>query len=243
MANPWFRLYAEFANDAKVQMMSEADQRRFIMLLCIRCNGDVTLHDEEVAFQLRISNEEWATTKAVFLSKSLITDDNKPTAWDKRQFVSDSSAPRVAKHRAKIKEERNVTVTAPDTYTDTDTEKNKSKSPVGELLRGVSDQVAKDFQALRAKLKAPITKTAIAGIQREANAAGISLEDALTICIERSWRGFKAEWLYKDKPNARASPRQSIHEQRAETIAALTGQKNVHANRERDITGTAVVIT
>ena len=72
MANPWFRMYAEFATDPKVQMMSEADQRRFVMLLCLRCsNDDVTLHDDEVAFQLRISNEEWAATKAVFVAKNL----------------------------------------------------------------------------------------------------------------------------------------------------------------------------
>ncbi len=121
MANQWFRMYAEFANDPKVQMMSETDQRRYVMLLCIRCNGDVTLQDVEVAFQLRISNEEWAITKALFVSKSLITDDNKPTAWDKRQFASDSSAARVAKHRAKVKEACNVTVT-PQNRTDTDTE-------------------------------------------------------------------------------------------------------------------------
>ena len=44
----WFRFYAEFATDPKVQMLSEQDQRRFIMLLCLRCsNGDVTLHASE----------------------------------------------------------------------------------------------------------------------------------------------------------------------------------------------------
>lgn len=111
MANQWFRMYAEFANDPKVQMLSETDQRRYIMLLCIRCNGDVTLHETEVAFQLRISNEEWLQTKAVLSSKNLITDDNQPTAWDKRQFASDSSAARVSKHREAKKQACNVTVT------------------------------------------------------------------------------------------------------------------------------------
>lgn len=86
MANGWFRMYAEFCTDPKVQMLSEADQRRFVMLLCMRCsNGDVTLHDDEVAFQLRISNEDWARTKAVLQAKNLITDGNQPTAWEKRQ--------------------------------------------------------------------------------------------------------------------------------------------------------------
>ena len=76
MSNPWFRLYSEFAIDAKMQMMSEAFQRRYIMLLCLRCsNGDVTLQDDEVAFQLRISNEEWLDTKACFVDKGLIAID------------------------------------------------------------------------------------------------------------------------------------------------------------------------
>lgn len=125
MANQWFRLYAEFASDPKVQMMCEADQRRFVMLLCLRCsNGDVTLHDSEVAFQLRISDAEWAKSKAVFLQKNLIDEDNSPLAWDRRQFVSDSSAERVRRHRENKKKATkppcNVTVTPPDTDTDTE---------------------------------------------------------------------------------------------------------------------------
>lgn len=126
-ALPWFRMYSEFATDPKVQMLSEADQRRFIMLLCLRCgNGDVTLHDDEIAFQLRISNDEWAATKAVLVSKGLIDDESSPIAWDKRQYVSDSSAARVRAHRERkkkaVKQECNVTVTPPDTDTDTDTD-------------------------------------------------------------------------------------------------------------------------
>jgi hypothetical protein len=128
MHNHWFRLYAEFATDPKVQMLSEADQRRYIMLLCLRCsNGDVTLHETEVAFQLRISNEEWAATKRVLMAKGLIDKDNKPTAWNKRQYVSDSSAARVAKHRQEVKRRCNVTVTPPDTDTDTDTDTEERK--------------------------------------------------------------------------------------------------------------------
>ena len=139
MANQWFRLYAEFATDPKVQMMSEADQRRFIMVLCLRCsNEDVTLQDDEIAFQLRISNEEWAQTKARFLAKGLINDDNKPTAWDRRQFVSDSSAERVRKHRDKKKQAAklvcNVTATPPeaDTEADTEAEEKRAALPVGD---------------------------------------------------------------------------------------------------------------
>lgn len=150
MANPWFRMYAEFATDPKVQLLSEVDQRRFVMLLCVRCcNDDVTLHvtmtDENIAFQLRISADEWAKTKANLLSKNLITKNNLPTAWDKRQYKSDTSNDRVKAYRKRKKEEKKkngngdvtlhetlpkhdvtVTVTAPDTDTDTDIKKNIS---------------------------------------------------------------------------------------------------------------------
>lgn len=116
-ALPWFRMYHEFATDPKVQMLSEADQRRFVMLLCMRCsNGNVTLQDSEVTFQLRISAEEWAATKAVFLDKGLIDFDNKPTKWEQRQKRSDTSNERVFRHRQKLKRSSddgcNVTVTS-----------------------------------------------------------------------------------------------------------------------------------
>lgn len=102
MSNPWFRMYAEFAHDPKVQMLSEAMQRRLTMLLCLRCSNDlVTLQDEGVAFQLRISLEDVAETKAVFVSKGFIDDAWNLTNWDKRQFVSDSSYERVKRHRDK----------------------------------------------------------------------------------------------------------------------------------------------
>ena len=131
MANQWFRLYHEFATDPKIQMMSEADQRRFIMLLCIYCSNDCeTLHDDEVTFMLRVTQDEWKATKQLFIEKNLIDENGKPTAWDKRQFVSDSSTERVARHREKKKKQCNVTVTPPDTDTDTDTDKDKGVSTV-----------------------------------------------------------------------------------------------------------------
>lgn len=117
MANSWFRMYSEFATDPKVQMLSEIDQRRLTMIFCIRCNGHVTLQDEEVTFLLRISNDEWQVTKSIFISKGFINSDNEILNWDKRQFISDSSSERVAKHRAKHKSDVttcNVTVTPPE---------------------------------------------------------------------------------------------------------------------------------
>lgn len=104
MANQWFRLYAEFASDPKVQMMSEAMQRRLIMLFCMRCSDvTVTLSDEEIAFQLRISSEELAETKALFVAKGFVDQGWNVVHWDKRQCASDSSAARTKAYRDRKK--------------------------------------------------------------------------------------------------------------------------------------------
>lgn len=102
----WFRMYHEFASDAKVQSMSEAMQRRLMMLFCLRCSNALeTLQHDELAFALRISEDELEETKALFLRKSFIDEDWQVLQWDKRQFVSDNSSPRVKRHRDKKKAE------------------------------------------------------------------------------------------------------------------------------------------
>jgi uncharacterized protein YdaU (DUF1376 family) len=91
-------------------------------------------------------------------------------------------------------------------------EKSKEKKKTTTTPDGVSVEVWSDFIVLRNKLRAPVTNTVVSGIAREAAKAGISLDDALRICCERGWRGFKAEWL------ANKTPMQSAHQ--ASTLAA-----------------------
>lgn len=85
-------------------------------------------------------------------------------------------------------------------------DKKQKTAPDGDLFAGVSEQVKNDFKALRAKLRAPITQTAMDGIRREAGKAGLSLEAALVMCCERGWRGFKAEWAGTPTDQPRKRP-------------------------------------
>lgn len=79
------------------------------------------------------------------------------------------------------------------------TNKKNTKKSVLELLAdfGITGQLADDFMIHRKACKAPITGTALKGFQREADKAGISLAEAITISIERNWRGFKSEWDWR----------------------------------------------
>lgn len=76
-----------------------------------------------------------------------------------------------------------------------------------DLFPGIDHQAVADFKALRKAKKSPITKTAIEGIFREAAKAGMSPQEAITICCERGWAGFKAEWIKGDSPGTDRMPR------------------------------------
>ena len=59
---------------------------------------------------------------------------------------------------------------------------------------GIEQQIWDDFVAVRKSKRAALTATALAGIEREAHKAGLTLDAALAVCCENGWAGFKAEW-------------------------------------------------
>lgn len=201
MANAWFRMYSEFATDPKVQMLSEVNQRRYVMLLCMRCSNDnVTLHDEEVAFQLRVTDEEWMVTKATLMSKGMIDDDSKPCAWDKRQYISDSSTSRVAAYRERLKQKGNVTETksnALDTDTDTDTDNKKPVATKAARVKfdpltmkpdNVSEQVWAEWAQARSESRKPLTK-AMCTAQAKQLAGHANADEVIRKSIAAGWQG------------------------------------------------------
>lgn len=60
---------------------------------------------------------------------------------------------------------------------------------------GISQQHAAEWLAVRKEKRAKLTKTAMDRMMAECDKAGITLADAVVMCVERSWAGFKAEYL------------------------------------------------
>ena len=90
---------------------------------------------------------------------------------------------------------------------------------------GVSDDVWESFVKQRKLSRATVTDTVIKSIEKEAQKAGWTLEQALSEIVARGWRGFKAEWV-KDKTLTPAATKKQ------EFISGLTrglmgGDKNV----------------
>tara|TARA_R110002126_G_scaffold7871_3_gene38159 strand:- start:26 stop:799 length:774 start_codon:yes stop_codon:yes gene_type:complete len=84
----------------------------------------------------------------------------------------------------------------------------------------VSDEVWQDFLTLRRAKKAPLTNSALRGIEKEAGKAGIEIEAVLRECCARGWTGFKADWM-KGEPFSVGAATRKILERELEKEARL----------------------
>lgn len=128
MANTWFRLYSEFATDPKIQALPEALQRRYVMLLCLKCNGDLDNVTERngsitarngkvtacngsvttkiISVALRITEEETKETHQTLIDFGLVDEDWNISGWEKRQYISDLRDPTNAERQRRYREKK-----------------------------------------------------------------------------------------------------------------------------------------
>ena len=100
-------------------------------------------------------------------------------------------------------------------YPITNEEKEKVKKEKLTCPDGVQQETWESFLQARKANKAIVTPTVVKRIAQEAQKAGWSLENALSVCVARGWRGFKAEWV-ADKQN------KNVGERNRDTMAGLT---------------------
>lgn len=92
-----------------------------------------------------------------------------------------------------------------------------------ELLAQLPASLVADFLEIRKAKKLPLTQTAVDGLQREADKACISLEEAVRACCEFGWGGFNAGWFAERQGKAaKQAPEPAWRtEQRNRTLAAV----------------------
>lgn len=218
MANPWFRVWGDMVNDPKWRTIARRSGQKIgdviaVYLHMLTCASNASergrtegWNDEDVATALDIEIEQVEAIREAMQGRVL--EGGYLTGWEKRQPLREdegaaarAKAWREAQKAAKEQQQTQTNATErKETLEEIREEEireeeKKKPAPVGELFEGVDPQIVSDFKELRRRQKAAITKTAIDGIQREATAAGLSLADALRLCCERGWRGFKAEWV------------------------------------------------
>lgn len=70
---------------------------------------------------------------------------------------------------------------------------------------GLTPETAAEWLAHRKRLKAPMTPRAWEGIKKQAELAGMPVEDAVLMSLRNGWRGFEASWVRGRSVPARAS--------------------------------------
>ena len=96
-----------------------------------------------------------------------------------------------------------------------DTEHNKKQRSAVQCPADVDPQIWSDFVTLRKARKAPITQTSLKGIEREAQKAGWTLNQAIQECVNRGWQGFRADWLSTPNKTAKAFSERNLAAARA----------------------------
>lgn len=222
---PWFRAYTEMVDDEKLRLLAFEDRWHYVALLCLKGQGVLDSGDalmlRKVAVKLGLDLRTLDDVVRRLSEVGLIDQHSlQPLAWDKRQMKSDSSAERVARFRARKKQEEggnedsNASVTLPkrpgnaldketDKEADTDTEKTIARRKTTALEFSAwpaepSPDVLADYLRHRREIKAPLTQTALNRLGSEAHRAldmGYSVDDFLAECMLRGWRGGKASWL------------------------------------------------
>ena len=135
-------------------------------------------------------------------------------AFAKMGNARSKGAERVARYRARRKAEAesvtngvtcNVTSNAlppplenihtPPVSPNGENRAKRAKSIPAAKPEDVSEQVWADWQDHRKRKGGTCTQTALAGIRREAEKAGWTLEAALSKAMQRNWQGFEAGWV------------------------------------------------
>lgn len=117
--------------------------------------------------------------------------------------------------------------------------KKKKETHTPAAVLAVPDDVPAELWAdwlrvRKAKRSGAVTATALAGIRREAERAGLSLADAIRTCCERSWVGFNAEWMRPagNGPPAVVTPKRADWQRDTASMLAKAAQIGLSVNGE-----------
>jgi hypothetical protein len=196
----WCRLYGEMLDDPKVGTLDDAQFRTWVELLMVATKadacGNTKLTPDETSINWALRRNASVTLQELLHRELVTLNENGEiviTEWDKRQKKSDSSADRVAKHRAnqRLSNTNDTETLQKQNGNGLDKKREEKKREEGKpkparvarfdaqahlVGLGVDPQVADDWLALRKKRRLEQTKTAFDGVLAEANKAGMSMD-------------------------------------------------------------------
>ena len=115
------------------------------------------------------------------------------------KYQSKTQSKSLSKIEANSENENDIDI---DIDIDNDNEYNIKKfSFLKELLSiGVERKIAEEWIKVRKNKKLTQTETAFRKTKAEIDKSGRNANDCITLCVERSWGGFKADWIEREIP-------------------------------------------
>jgi hypothetical protein len=142
--------------------------------------------------------EELVNKNLIVVYESFGKNVLQMSKWDNIPRAKESKYPSLADDGIQVHTDvYKLHTDAPLTETETKT-KTETKTPP----EGVSQLVWDSFVQQRKTKRAQVTELVIDGIQKEADKAGWTLENALNEIVIRNWQSFKAEWVAKPENKA-----------------------------------------
>jgi hypothetical protein len=188
---PWVKLYRDILDDLEWHELDPLAAKVLVMLWLIASENDGRIPDNKtLAFRLRLTEVK---TKEIII---------KLSHWLEQDDINSISNG----------------YQVDSTETERETEVEKEKETKAKAPEGVSPEVWDSFVKQRKASRAVITQSVIRSIQKEADKAGWTLEQALAECAARGWRGFKASWVQEKLTRS---------EERQNVMAELTRGKSI----------------
>ena len=101
---------------------------------------------------------------------------------------------------------------------------------------GCSEELAEAYMRIRKAKHAPDSEIAYKGIIREISKAQITIQEAITECVERNWVGFKADWYSKSRPiGLRYEPEMEKELERRRNLLEEEREREIAEAKQRDI--------
>lgn len=88
---------------------------------------------------------------------------------------------------------------------------------------GVPQDVAEEWMRVRKAKRATNSEIAFKAIRREINKSGLTPEQAIRLAVEKSWSGFDASWISKERKVPQKERKESVFEHNMRVYDAVCG--------------------
>lgn len=178
--------------DPEVEELSFEDQRHFIFVLCMKCNGlldkDFSGNEQReraIARRLGLHGEAFIFAKQRLVESRLIGEDWQPRSWEKLQFKSDHDS---AARQRRSREKRRVTTLSRDSHTPEQIQ-NRTEQKNTPLPPGLDLQAWERWVEYRKEIRKPIKPVSIPAAQLKLAGFGERQSAVIEQSIANGWTG------------------------------------------------------